>query len=128
LGSKSVVGLWSVTLMSGQTLVDWGYSEWHADGTEIMNSGGHSPASGNFCLGVWRQSGPQTYHLKHYPLAYDPATGKLAVKLLLVEDVTVDQDGDKFTGTFALGPLAADGGFAATPQTGKITGKRIEPN
>jgi hypothetical protein len=127
LVGQGIVGMWAVTLKSGDNLVDWGYAQWHSDGTEIMNSGGHSPASGNFCLGVWRQTGPNSYHLKHYPLAYDPGTNLLAAKIILTEDVTVDRDGDSFSGTFTSGGTDANGHQLPVGH-GTITGHRIEPN
>jgi hypothetical protein len=108
--------------------VDWGYSEWHSDGTEIMNSGGHTPASGNFCLGVWRQTGPNSYHLKHFPLAYNPATGQLAAKIILTEDVTVGRGGDSFSGPFTLDVYDPTGANLLQHVAGTITGKRVEPN
>jgi hypothetical protein len=129
LGSQSIVGLWAFKFMSGATQVDWGYTAWHSDGTEITNSGGHSPASGNWCLGTWRQSGPQTYHLKHFPLAYDPQSGALVAKIVLTEDVTVAQGGDTFSGTFSIQAYAPDGVTKlGPPQTGTATGQRIEPD
>jgi hypothetical protein len=128
LGEKGIVGLWSFSFVAPNgTQVDWGYTEWHSDGTEITNSGGHSPASGNFCLGVWRQTGPNTYHLKHYPLAYDPATGLLANKIVLTEDVTVDSSGDNFSGAFTTDVYDANGKFLVEAH-GTVTGHRIEPN
>ena len=36
-----------------------------------MNSGAHAPNTSNFCLGVWAQTGPGTYKLNHFPLAWD---------------------------------------------------------
>ena len=128
LGDHGIVGLWSVSLVAGGTQIDWGYSEWHADGTEIMNSGGHTPASGNFCLGVWRQSGPNTYHLKHYPLAYNPATGQLAAKIILTEDVRVDLTGANFTGTFTEDVYDPTGVTLMQHVAGAISGHRVEPN
>ncbi len=57
----SIVGLWQVTFTSKDTpgipdgtVVDAGFATWHADGTEIMNSG-RPPITGNFCMGVWKQ-------------------------------------------------------------------------
>ena len=39
---------------------------WHSDGTEIMNSS--RPAQdGNFCMGVWQQTGKRQYFLNHIP-------------------------------------------------------------
>ncbi len=127
-GAQGIVGLWSVSLMSGGNQVDWGYSEWHPDGTEIMNSGGHTPASGNFCLGVWRQSGPNHYHLKHFPLAYDPGTGALAAKIILTEDVAVQQGGQSFTGSFTEDVYDPTGTTLLQHIAGTITGHRVEPN
>src|SRR5579863_4094457 len=71
----SIVGMWRFELVTGPTgavVVDDGYAQWHSDGTEIQNSGLHAPNTGNFCLGVWKQVGPMTYRLNHFPLAWDP--------------------------------------------------------
>ena len=127
-GGQGIVGLWSVSLMAGGAQVDWGYSEWHADGTEIMNSGGHSPASGNFCLGVWRQSGPDTYHLKHYPLGYNPTTGALAAKIILTEDVSLSGGGSSFSGPFTEDVYDPTGATLLQHVAGTITGHRVLPN
>ena len=59
-------------------LIDFGYQQWHSDGTELINSGGHSPASANWCMGVWAQTGFLTYEMNHFPIAYNPTTGELA--------------------------------------------------
>ena len=124
----SIVGLWSVSLVAGGNQVDWGYAEWHADGTEIMNSGGHTPASGNFCLGVWRQSGPNSFHLKHFPLAYNPATGALAAKIILTEDVSLDRGGQSFVGSFSEDIYDPTGTTLEQHVAGAITGHRVLPN
>ncbi|HLY79792.1 MAG TPA: hypothetical protein VKQ70_10485 [Caulobacteraceae bacterium] len=127
-GGGSIVGLWSVSLVSGGNQVDWGYAEWHADGTEIMNSGGHTPASGNFCLGVWRQTGPNSFHLKHFPLAYNPATGALAAKIILTEDVSIDRNGQTFVGSFSEDIYDPTGVTLEQHIPGTITGHRVQPN
>jgi hypothetical protein len=75
--SASIVGLWKVQLISlgnvshspsipDGAIIDFGYAQWHSDGTEILNSGGHAPATGNFCLGVWGTAGFQTFELNHF--------------------------------------------------------------
>jgi len=65
----SIVGFWHVKFVSDGIStgipggvpkgaeVDAGYSQWHSDGTEIMNSGGRAPNTGDFCLGVWAKVG-----------------------------------------------------------------------
>jgi hypothetical protein len=127
-GRAPIVGLWSFSFVAGGQQIDWGYTTWHADGTEITNSGGHSPASGNFCLGVWRQSGPNSFHLKHFPLGYDPTTGLLAAKIILTEDVTVDRSGDNYSGPFTLDVYDPTGVTRLQHVVGTVTAHRVEPN
>jgi hypothetical protein len=83
-------------------LLDFGYSQWHSDGTEILNSGGHAPATENFCLGVWGQTGYLTYELNHFPISYDATTGNIANYINLREQDTLSPSGDSYTGTFTL--------------------------
>lgn len=129
-GRPPITGLWSVTLtsQSGQN-DDWGFSEWHSDGTEIMNSGGHAPSTGNFCLGVWAQTGANSYHLNHWALGYAPSTsppfGTLAVKVNLREDVSLGAGGATFKGTFAE-DIFVQGG-PTLHDRGTITGQRVTP-
>ncbi|MBV9771806.1 MAG: hypothetical protein JOZ32_19705 [Bryobacterales bacterium] len=113
LPSASIVGLWKVQLLSlGNTghnpsipdgaLIDFGYTQWHSDGTEILNSGGHAPATGNFCLGVWGKTGFLTYELNHFPISYDATSGALTNYLNLREQDTLSPSGDSYSGTFTL--------------------------
>lgn len=127
LGAAGIVGLWSFVFTPTAGPGDWGYQQWHSDGTEIMNSGGHSPASANFCLGTWRQSGPNTYHLKHFPLAYNPATGTLMFKIIVTEDVTIDATQNHFSGHMHL-DFFNPGGVFQFSQDGPVTGDRVLPN
>jgi hypothetical protein len=83
-------------------VIDFGYTQWHSDGTELMNSGGHAPATQNFCMGTWVRTGYFTYQLLHFALSYDPATGNLAAKVAIREQVTLDPTGNQFTGTFTI--------------------------
>ena len=45
-----VVGMWKVQFLVNGGVLDFGYSQWHGDGTEILNSGARAPATENFCL------------------------------------------------------------------------------
>jgi len=130
----NVVGLWHVVFSGGY---DDGYSEWHSDGTEIMNSGFHNPSSGNFCMGVWTKTGRSTYTLKHVALDYSVTHGLTPdVIVILREEVTVDQTGNHFTGSFTADIYAPHStAFPATPGNhlaqvgaGTITGDRITAN
>ena len=107
--TASIVGLWKLQLISkGNTghnpsipdgaLIDFGYTQWHSDGTEIQNSAG--VPGGGFCLGTWVQTGFLGFELNHFPIAMDPTTGKVANYINLREQVTLSPDGTFYTGTF----------------------------
>jgi hypothetical protein len=112
-GGASMVGMWNFRFVSeGNTghnpsipdgaIMDFGYSQIHSDGTEIINSGGHAPATENFCLGVWGETGFLTYEVNHFPLSYNATTGALANLINIREQITLSPSGDSFTGTFTL--------------------------
>lgn len=96
----SIVGLWEIENINSATglVVLRAIDAWHSDGTETLNDF-HNPASGNVCLGVWVKSGPNTYKLKHPYWRWD-ATGTLIGSGVLRFEVTVDPDGNSYTGTF----------------------------
>ena len=134
--SPAIVGMWSVLFTStdGKTVVDFGYQQWHSDGTELMNSGGHDPATGNFCMGVWTQTGNHSYKLNHYALSYDKTTGNLAVVVNIREQVNLAHSGGTFSGTFTLDVYPYDAATGTTGTTpiqsiaGVVSGKRITAN
>jgi hypothetical protein len=107
--SVAIAGLWKFQFISkGNTthnpsipdgaLIDFGFMQWHSDGTELINSGG--VPGGGFCMGVWGQTGFLTYEINHFPMAFDPTTGKVANYINLHEQDTLSPSGDSFTGTF----------------------------
>jgi hypothetical protein len=129
-----IVGFWHVKFVSegstgipDGTEVDAGYSQWHSDGTEIMNSGGRSPITGNFCLGVWKQVGEGKYLLNHFAISWNSAGADLVGPGNIREAVTLDKDGDKFAGTFTIDQYDESGNKLAHVQ-GVITGTRITVN
>jgi hypothetical protein len=128
LGTPSIVGMWSVSFTAGGAVIDFGYSQWHSDGTEIMNSGGHTPASGNFCLGVWTQTGAFSYKLNHFALAYDPGTGALVAKINIKEDVVLDPKAMAFSGPFSIDAYNPTTGALLQHVGGQVTGHRITVN
>ena len=106
-GQASMTGMWSFQFISkgnsGHTppipdnaLIDFGFTQWHSDGTEIQNSAG--VPGGGFCLGVWGQTGYLTFELNHFPIAFNPSTGKVANYINIREQVTLSPSGDSFTG------------------------------
>lgn len=125
LGQRSIVGMWSVTLTAtGGAPFDWGYQVWHDDGTEIMNSGSRAPATENFCLGVWEQSGLFTYKLNHFALSYDAASGALNAKVNIKETVSVNAKGDTMSGPFTA-DIYSPAGALLQHIAGQIVGQRV---
>lgn len=145
----SIVGFWHVKFVSDGISsgipggvpkgapVDAGYSQWHSDGTEIMNSGGRAPNTGDFCLGVWAQVGPRQYKLNHFAASWDPTKGELdsagnPVGALvgpanIKELVTLSPDGNSFVGTFSIDQYDEERNHLAHLE-GTITGTRITVN
>ncbi len=157
----AITGLWKFTFVSDGThsdgpppnaLVDAGFVTWHADGTEIMNSG-RAPASGSFCMGVWEQTGPRAYKLNHWALSWIPAyipgatqswsevggpdsAFQPAGPTNIQETITLSADGNTYTGKFTITNYHYDGKnitdadpAAGTPQiiSGTVTATRINP-
>ena len=134
--SASIVGMWHVTFTAkgnsegpkDGTPVDNAIVVWHSDGTEVMNSG--RPAQdGDFCLGVWQEVGKCQYTVSHFAWMGNDTTnpggvGKPTGPTHIVEDVTVSEDGKRYSGTFTLD--AYDTSFNLTTHiVGVIQGARI---
>jgi len=137
-----IVGLWKVTMTAkgnqaipDGALIDEGYVQWHSDGTEIMNSN-RDPATSNFCLGVWKQVGRNSYALNHFALPWiasswkDPSAPVAAAPLGPVRiemTVTVSPFNDTYKGKFTLTQYGTDETtvLPPTPISGVVTGKRV---
>ncbi|MBV9996338.1 MAG: hypothetical protein JO127_14130 [Caulobacteraceae bacterium] len=127
LGAQGIVGMWSVQFLANGGVFDTAYAQWHSDGTELMNSLGRTPASGNVCMGVWTQTGPFSYHLRHLALSFDPATGKPDHRDVISEDVTVDPRGQSFSGPFTIDAYDPKSGAQVAHIAGTINGQRVNP-
>lgn len=160
-GYAAITGLWRFTFTSdgknpgppAGAPVDAGFVTWHADGTEIMNSG-RAPATGSFCMGVWRKLGPRTYRLTHWALSWVPGyvpgqtqswseteggvdgAFKPVGPTNIQETITLSRDGNQYSGTFKLTQYVYDGKNitdadpkAGPPQviTGTVKAMRIQP-
>jgi hypothetical protein len=120
---SDITGMWQFAFLINGDLIDWGFTQFHSDGTEITNSASRAPATQNFCLGIWKKTGPSTYKVTHRALNYDPG-GTLLSLIILGEEVRVDKKGDAYTGTFTIDFIDTLGhniGHGA----GNITAKRI---
>jgi hypothetical protein len=120
-----IVGFWHVKFLAGTTEIDAGYSQWHSDGTEIMNSGAHAPITSNFCLGVWKKVGDCKYKLNHFAISWDPTGQTLIGPVSIREEVTLAPDKNHFSGTFAI-EAYDDAGNSLGGAKGNITGTRID--
>jgi hypothetical protein len=127
--TAEITGLWKFAFISDGTgtpggppldaPADSGFVTWHDDGTELMNSG-RSPASGSFCMGVWKQTGPLTYKLNHWALSWIPdyhpgqthSWGQVpggvdqalqyAGPTNITETITLSRDGTRYAGKFSI--------------------------
>jgi hypothetical protein len=138
--SDPIVGMWHVVFTAkgngpdgppdGAT-IDNAVVVWHADGTEIMNSG--RPAQdGNFCMGIWRNEGRVGYKLNHFALGNDAANapsgiGNPAGPTNIRENVFLSRDCKSYSGTFTLDAYDTSGGVEAHI-VGVITAARITVN
>ena len=121
-----MVGFWRVQFLSGTEVIDQTTSQWHSDGTEIMNSS-RNPESQSFCLGVWENVGGSTYKLNHYGISWDQATSTTSPLGLanIRETVTLAKDGQSFSGTFIINQYD-DTGNLLMNISGTLTGYRID--
>ena len=127
-----IVGFWKFEFVSQGSagipdgaVVDNGFTQWHRDGTEITNSF-RPPSTGNFCLGVYQQTGSSTYSLNHFALGWDPL-GNFIGPVQIKEKVTLSHSSNQFTGTFTIDQFNPAGNVLAHVQ-GQVTGTRITVN
>lgn len=130
-----IVGLWKFTftaegnappLPPDGTVLDAGFQTWHIDNTELMNSG-RPAATGDFCMGVWRQ-GSGVYTLNHFAMAWNPPgtdPSDFAGIANIRAQVKLSRDGNSFSGTETLDQYQPDGVTLAVHLTGTITATRV---
>ena len=121
----TIVGLWNLTFSSGGQVVDVAFDAWHSDGTEILNDY-TNPIQGNVCLGVWEQTGPRSYKLKHPSWSFD-GNGNLLGTVIIGEKVTVSPDGNNFSGSYTYDVYDVAGNFQVE-YTGQVKATRIKPD
>jgi len=105
--ADAIVGFWQVTLTAkgnpgppDDTVIDKGFSQFHSDGTEILNSS-RAPVTQSFCLGVWKKVSPGHYKLNHFPISWDQNSNLVGVANIR-EDIFLSRNGKSFTGTFTI--------------------------
>ena len=126
----SIVGFWHLLLLNPDgSIFDEGYDVWHSDGTEVLNdTAPPQPAngSGTVCLGVYEKTGPRTYKIKHPFWSFD-ATGTLVGTGVFLEEVTLDENGNSFAGTYVTKNFDLNG-TVTFEQTGDLKAERITPD
>ena len=123
----SIVGMWSFIQTAGGQQVDFGFQQWHSDGTEFMNSGTRAPATQNYCLGVWRQTSPGHYHLNHLAISYDNS-GVHNANVTIKEDVALAPSGMSYSGSFSIVVRDPNTNAVLQQVSGQVTAQRIMPN
>lgn len=151
---EPIAGLYDVTLTSAGNppgtavpngeVADHGYSVWHADGSEIMNSG-RPAGDSNFCLGTWAQTGPRTYTLNHFTLSWfqtasgtpDPGAppmpnieyyvnNEFAGPGNISETITLARDGKSYSGSFTITQFDTSGNVVpGFPIKGNVSATRL---
>jgi hypothetical protein len=132
--TPSVVGMWNVQFVSrGNTshnpsipdgaVIDFGYGQWHSDNLEFYNSGGRSPVTQNYCMGVWTSTGTYTYQLNHFAITYDN-TGAYNGKANITENITLSSGGTRYSGTFTITQYNTNG-VQVDQVFGQLTATRI---
>lgn len=137
-----IVGLWAFKYISkgnagtlgipDGAMVDGGNTIWFADGNEMTSSGVRDPNTGAVCMGVWKRTGEFTYELNHVGLAWDPNSSPPAPAgpAFIRQHVTLNRDGNSYTGTFEINQLQPDGKTPALPAPikGLIVATRVTIN
>ena len=119
---SSIVGLWQIQfLVNGQTIQE-AYQAWNVGGTEIHNPN-VDPRTGNVCLGVWKKVAPRGYKLSHNVYSYD-TNGNFQGKIHLSETLTLGNDGNTHSGSFALDFYDPNGNFEFEV-TGDVAAERV---
>ena len=118
-----IVGFWRSKFIIGGNVTDAGFSQWHSDGTEILNSA-RPPATSSFCLGVWKKVGRSRYKLNHFAISW-AADGTFAGNTNIREDVALSKDGNSYAGTLTIDQYDPDGNPVAHIE-GEVQAKRIK--
>jgi hypothetical protein len=132
-----IVGMWHVTFTAqgneigppDGTPMDNSLVTWHSDRTEIMNSI-RPPQDGQWCMGIWKKSGKNTYTLNHFAwFGNDTANAPSGIgnptgPTRFFEEVTLSPDKKHYAGHFTLDAYDTTGTQVAHI-IGVINGTRI---
>jgi hypothetical protein len=126
-----IVGLWHViyTNSADQSTFNDTFDTWHIDGTEF-ESAFLAPASGNICVGVWKESGERSVVLHHVGWLFAPNTPTATAtnSFTIDAEITVAPDRKSYSGHFTFKVWNLDGTSTPAEVTGTIAATRITVN
>jgi hypothetical protein len=82
---------------------------------------------GNFCLGVWQQTGRRQYFLNHVPWQGNDPFGNPEDGAQILEKITLSPDGNSYSGKFTFQAYDINGN-PTLAITGELTATRITPS
>lgn len=119
-----IVGQWQVVMTAfpgtnNEFVFDFGFQQFHPDGTELMISGGVPPTIGNVCIGAWEREAGGVIRLRHmtWNWAGNEVLGDLPTGYFLLEvALRTNALGTAYAGTWraasydlGAGPLGSGG-------------------
>ena len=123
-GGGPIVGQWQIVMTafpgtSDEFVFDFGFQQFHDDGTELLISGGVPPTIGNVCIGAWERDPGGVIHLRHmtWNWAGNEVPGDLPTGYFWLEvTVRTNSQGTAYAGTWRAasydlgsGPLGSGG-------------------
>jgi PKD domain len=116
----SIVGLWDIQYFAGGMFQGESFEIFYSDGNEAIND--LSPIlEGNYCVGVWAQTGPRTFALHHVTWIFDDQ-GMPGGRGTEDAIITLDPSGKSFSATGSGQGYDLDGKLlGAGPFTAKAT-------
>ena len=108
-------------------MVDIGFQQFNAGGSELLNDTGPSGGGNNFCMGAWKKVGPRHYDAVHPFFVFD-SSGRAVAIAIERSCFTVSQDGNTFEGKWTQDNYDFSGNvIAGTHFDGTLTATRIAP-
>jgi hypothetical protein len=123
--NPSIVGMWHIRFVIGDTTIQEAYQIWNQGGTEVHNPN-VDPRTNNICLGTWIQAPTQIFKLNHRVWFYD-TNGNFQGVGFLTESLTLSNGGQTQSGTFNLEIHDPNGNVVASVP-GNVVGERITVN
>ncbi len=127
-GNPAIVGLWHViyTNSADQSTFNDTFDMWHSDGTEF-ESAFLAPATGDVCVGVWKQTSFRSVTLHHVGWLFNPSTPLATATntFTLDEEVTIAENKKSYSGRFTFKVWNLDGSPTPVEVTGTMAATRI---